>query len=236
MRDASKPIVSSTMLGAVDERRRRAPRAPRRARPPRPRPGRSRKGASSSSAARRASSSSTAAGPAPFCGPKTRAAPRSPSSGLRTSQSTRTGSVAEPRADDGTHRGAAVDGRRPADADEHRRRALGQRGEQQLAEPGARRAQRIALVLGEQRQPDRLGRLDHRRAVVAAAASWAEPAARAHRRRSRCATSPPSAASITAAVPFAAVGDRQLVARRGRGRGACPAASSDAASRARGRP
>ena len=73
--------------------------------------------------------------------------------------------LAAPAADDVPHAGAAVDGRRAADADEQLARLLGEHGEQKLAEPRMRRAQRIALVGGEERQADRLRRVDHRRAV-----------------------------------------------------------------------
>ena len=53
----------------------------------------------------------------------------------------------------------------PAEPDEEPRRDLAQRRERQLAEPAARRDERVALVASEQRQPDRRGRLDHCAAV-----------------------------------------------------------------------
>ena len=102
--------------------RRRRSSAPSAAKPAPSRRLRRRRAGRGTGRARRASEPTLelvdCAGRAPFCGPKTRAAPRSPSSGLRRRTATRRARLAAQLADDLAHAGAAVDGRRAADADE----------------------------------------------------------------------------------------------------------------------
>src|SRR2546430_1606635 len=57
---------------------------------------------------------------------------------------------------------APAEGRPPAEADDELRTIRLDRGQQELAEPAARCAQRIALLRRKQRQPDRLRRLHYR--------------------------------------------------------------------------
>ena len=68
------------------------------------------------------SSSWTSAGPAPFCGPNTAAAPRSPVSGLSTSLATTTSTSRKPRVEAGCRSCVAGAGRRPPGAGHDRRR------------------------------------------------------------------------------------------------------------------
>jgi hypothetical protein len=74
--------------------------------------------------------------------------------------------VTQPVTDDRAEADPAVHGRRPADADEQRGRPRRECREEQLAEPPARRAQRVELRLRDLREPDRLRALDDGGAVV----------------------------------------------------------------------
>ena len=130
---------------------------------------------------------------------------------------------------------AAVDRRRPADADEHRGRPGHEHRDEQLAEPGGRRDQRVALRLREQPEPDRLRRLDDRRPV-----GQHQPA-RGHRPAERVGRG--RLAPLAAERPrehlrgsLAAVGDRQLVARPARRRAARLRRERPQPRSARGRP
>ena len=130
---------------------------------------------------------------------------------MRTSHATRIGTSLEPAADDGPHAGAAVDRRRAADADEQRARLLASDREQQLAEPAARRAQRVELVGAQARQPDRLRRLDDGGAVRQHAASAPTTGRPSGSETAADCQSPPSDACEHLGRSLAAVGDRQLV-------------------------
>ena len=94
---------------------------------------------------------------------------------------------------------AAVHRRRAAEADEQRVRPVVDRGVEQLAEPLARRAQRIALLRRDAAEPDRLGRLDDRGPV-----RQHEPA-----RLDR----PPERVGDRRAAPLAAERDEEQVGR-----------------------
>ena len=146
------------------------------------------------------SSRATSSGVAPFCGPYTAAAPRSPSSGLSTSlasttsaparpgcrpdRSTRstcssppppagTGSprgVEDPGAERGQHAGAAVGAGAAADG-QHQPPAAGvQGGRDDLPEAGAGRGQRGEHPAGQPDQAAGVGQFDHRRVVLAGVA------------------------------------------------------------------
>ena len=199
---SSKPVSCEHDLGALASARRRAHASAAPSPPPAPAPGRSRYGASSSIAASRRSSSSTASGPAPFCGPKTRAAPRGPSSGLRTSQSTRSGTRSGQRGSVATQAGAAVDRRRAADADEHRRRPGHEHRER-----AARRARRVEAT---QRVALRLARAARARPPAPTRRPPSGPAASSQRAvtgrpsgsdAGASRHSPPSVRASTSAVP-----------------------------------
>ena len=123
---------------------------------------------------------------------------------------TRIGMPSRRPADDLAHPDAAVDRRRATDADEQRGGLLGERREEQLAEPAGRGAQRVALVppRAAAARPLRPSRRPPCRR--AAPASAARPAGRADRRR------PPRATRRRAPLDhrgrsLAAVGDRRFV-------------------------
>ena len=104
--------------------------------------------------------------------------------------------------------GAAVDGRRAAEADEQPR-GRPRAPQDQLAEAAARGASSGSSRAGVERE--RLGRLDHRASRPAARASAPRPAGRSVRDRPPAATSPPSARAQHVERALAAVGDRQRV-------------------------
>ena len=200
--------------------------------PAAPAPARSAYGRSCSSAPRAGlRAASTCSGEAPFWGPKARAAPRSPSSGLRTSHSAVELAAGEPSPTTSRRPGAAVDRRRVAETDEDRAARLRGGRQQELAEPAARRAHRVELLLREPRA-GRRPRPPHTTAVPSSST------------RKRAATGRPSGSDADAVRhspptrrgehlrrSLSAVGDRQPRPPRGRRR-AVPAARASAASTA----
>ena len=158
----------------------------------------------------RASSTSTCSGEAPFCGPNARAAPRSPSSGFLTSQSTwRSRRVSE----------SPTTSSSPAPPSTVAVSPRPTRIEPDVSSATESRSSprpRLEAVSGsssssdEEPQPDRLGRLDHSAAV----SEHEEP--RPHRpadriRRGGLTPLASERGGEHLGRPFAAVGDRKLV-------------------------
>ena len=144
----------------------RATRAPRRGHRPRPRRAARRTGRAPTSPASRASSSSTCSGVAPFCGPNARAAPRSPSSGLRTSQRT---CRSRPLSDSPTTSSNPAPPSTVAVSPSPTRigpERLASDRHEQLAKAATRGLERVELARPEPAQPDHLGRLDDRRPIL----------------------------------------------------------------------